>query len=149
MLDWLKTNAGAAKKRLQDEVSKFKNREFMEAVVAGCALVASADGNISSEEKQKMIAFMQNSDELKVFMIDDVISFFNEVVSKFDFDHQLGKIEALKVTGKLRSKPDAARTMVRVCCVIGSSDGNFDEKEHQIVREICTDVGLLPADFGL
>ena len=37
---WLKTNATAARDKLSAEVSKFKNREFMEAVVSGCALVA-------------------------------------------------------------------------------------------------------------
>ena len=44
MLEWLKTNATAARDKLSTEVSKFKNREFMEAVVSGCALVAAADG---------------------------------------------------------------------------------------------------------
>ena len=64
MLEWLKTNATAARDKLSTEVSKFKNREFMEAVVSGCALVAAADGNISSDEKQKMVGFIQNSNEL-------------------------------------------------------------------------------------
>jgi tellurite resistance protein TerB len=35
--------------------------------------------------------------------------------------------------------------MVRVCCAIGNSDGSFDVKEKQIVREICEDLGI-PAD---
>ena len=48
MLEWLKTNATAARDKLSAEVSKFKNREFMEAVVSGCALVAATDGDISS-----------------------------------------------------------------------------------------------------
>lgn len=53
MLEWLKTNATAARDKLSTEVSKFKNREFMEAVVSGCALVAAADGNISSDENRR------------------------------------------------------------------------------------------------
>ena len=79
MLEWLKTNATAARDKLSAEVSKFKNREFMEAVVSGCALVAAADGNISSDEKQKMVGFIQNSNELKAFDVKDVIMSFNEV----------------------------------------------------------------------
>jgi len=57
MLNWLKQNATAARDKMKTEVAKYKNNDFMEAVVAGCALVAAADGNISSEEKQKMAAF--------------------------------------------------------------------------------------------
>ena len=149
MLEWLKTNTAATRQKLSEEISKFKNRDFMEAVVAGCVLVANADGAVSSAEKQKMIGFMQQSDELKVFKIDDVIAFFNQLVGKFEFDPAIGKIEALKVVGKLRNNPQAARTMVRVCCVIGASDGNFDDAEKAVVAQIAIDLGLSPAEFGV
>ena len=149
MLEWLKTNATAARDKLSAEVSKFKNREFMEAVVSGCALVAAADGNISSDEKQKMIGFIQNSNELKVFDVKDVIKAFNSVCEKFEFDQQIGRAEALKSIGQLRKKEDAARLLVRVCCAIGSADGNFDESERAACRIICNELGLNPGDFDL
>ena len=149
MLEWLKTNATAARDKLSAEVSKFKNREFMEAVVSGCALVAAADGNISSDEKQKMVGFIQNSNELKVFDVKDVIKAFNSVCEKFEFDQQIGRAEALKSIGLLRKKEDAARLLVRVCCAIGSADGNFDESERAACRIICNELGLNPGDFDL
>lgn len=149
VLNWLKGNVSSVRQGLLDEVSKLKNREFMEAVVAGCALVAAADGNISSQEKQKMVGFIQNSDELKVFRLEDVIQFFNGVVGKFEFDRDIGRAEALKVIGRLRGNESAARIMVRVCCVIGGSDGIFDEAERKAVRAICAELGLNPADFDL
>ena len=149
MLEWLKTNATAARDKLSAEVSKFKNREFMEAVVSGCALVAAADGNISSDEKQKMVGFIQNSNELKVFDVKDVIKAFNSVCEKFEFDEQIGRAEALKSIGQLRKKEDAARLLVRVCCAIGSADGNFDESERAACRIICNELGLNPGDFDL
>ena len=149
MLEWLKTNASAARDKLSAEVSKFKNREFMEAVVSGCALVAAADGNISSDEKQKMVGFIQNSNELKVFDVKDVIKAFNSVCEKFEFDQQIGRAEALKSIGQLRKKEDAARLLVRVCCAIGSADGNFDESERAACRIICNELGLNPGDFDL
>lgn len=148
-LDTLKQKAGDARSKLATEVGKFRNREFMEACVAGCALVAAADGNIDSSEKQKMMKFIQQSDELKVFDAKDVITFFNKVAENFEFDNEIGKAEALKVIGKLRSKPDAARLMVRVCCAIGSADGNFDDKEKQVIQTICRDLNISSDDFGL
>ncbi|HMT92032.1 tellurite resistance TerB family protein [uncultured Thiothrix sp.] len=148
-LDSLKQKAGEARSKLANEVSKFRNREFMEACVAGCALVAAADGSIDSAEKQKMMKFIQQSDELKVFDTKDVIAFFNKVAENFEFDNEIGKAEALKVIGKLRSKPDAARLMVRVCCAIGSADGNFDDKEKQIIQAMCRDLNIPSDDFGL
>jgi tellurite resistance protein TerB len=147
--DTLKEKAGEARAKLVTEVSKFKNREFMEACVAGCGLVAAADGSIDSTEKQKMMKFIQQSDELKVFETKDVIDVFNKVTEGFEFDNEIGKAEALKMIGKLRTKPDAARLMVRICMAIGSADGTFDESEKQVVRDICRDLGLAADDFGL
>lgn len=149
MLNWLKTNAVAARDTLATEVTKFKNADFMEACVAGCALVSAADGEISSAEKMKMTGFIQNSKELKVFDLNKVITSFNGYCEKFSFDEQIGRAEALKTVAKVRSKPDAARLLVRVCIAIGSSDGNFDQSERAVCRMICNELGLNPADFDL
>ena len=147
--DTLKEKASEARDKLVTEVGQFKNREFMEACVAGCGLVAAADGSIDSSEKQKMMKFIQQSNELKVFDTKDVIAVFNKITEGFEFDNEIGKAEALKMIGKLRSKPDAARLMVRVCMAIGSADGSFDDKEKQVVRDICRDLNLPADDFGL
>lgn len=149
MLDWLKTNVVATREKLATEVGKFRNRDFMEGLVAGCSLVAAADGNINSAEKQRMTGFIQSSAELKVFDLREVIKSFNAYCEKFEFDAEIGKAEALKAIGKLRTKPDAARLLVRVCCAIGSADGNFDESERTVCRTICTELGLNPADFEI
>lgn len=149
MLDWLKGNIAAARETLATEVTKFKNREFMDAVVAGCALVAAADGSISSAEKQKMTGYIQNSSELKVFDLKEVIQSFQDICGKFEFDNEIGRAEALKIIGKLRGKDEAGRLLVRVCCAIGGSDGSFDEKERAVCRNICTELGLNAADFDL
>lgn len=149
MLGWLKDNAIAARDKLTSEVMKFKNDKFMEATTASCAIVSAADGEISSAEKQKMIGFINMSPELKVFNVADVIKSFNAHCEKFEFDHQLGQAEALKVIGKIKNEPGAARILVRVACSIGASDGTFDDKEKAACRLICAELGLNPADFDL
>ncbi len=149
MLDWLKQNVDAAREALTTEVTKFRNREFMEATVAGCALVASADGAINSSEKQKMVGFIQNSAELKVFDLKEVIQSFNDICGKFEFDAEIGQAEALRTIGRLKGKDDAARLLVRVCCAIGNSDGSFDESERRVCAQISQELGLSPSDFGL
>lgn len=136
-------------KNLQDSISKFKNKEFMDAVVAGCALVAAADGTIDSAEKQKMAGFISRSEELRVFDMNHVIDRFNHFVSGFEFDSIIGKGEALKAIGKLKKNSEASTLLIRVCCAIGSADNNFDECEKQIIREICHHLDLNPSDFNL
>lgn len=137
------------KTNLQESVSRFKNKDFMDAVVAGCALVAAADGTIDSSEKQKMAGFIGRSEELRVFDMNQVISRFNHFASGFEFDSVIGKGEALKAIGKLKKNAEASRLLIRVCCAIGAADGNFDEDEKQMVREMCHHLDLSSSEFQL
>lgn len=146
--DWLKKNVTEARDALNTEITKFKSKDLLEAVVAGCALVAYADGNVSSEEKQKMMGFLRTSDQLKVFDSGDVIKIFQKYVEKFEFDNTIGVGEVMQAVGKFRGKPQA-QLVVRVCCAIGAADGDFDEKEKAVVRRMCSELGLNPSDFNL
>ncbi|MCK1788774.1 tellurite resistance TerB family protein [Pseudomonas violetae] len=149
MLSWLKDNVAAARDKLTTEVTKFKNQRFMDAMTANCALIAAASGGVSSEEKQKMAAFISQSPELKVFNMTDVIKSFNSHCEKFEFDFQIGQAEALKVMSKIKNDPGAGRLLVRVGCAIGASDGDFDAEEKAACRLVCAELGLNPADFDL
>ena len=148
-LNWLKDKTAGTRAMLSAEVSKFRNKTFMEAVVAACAMMAAASGGVSADEKQKMAGFLQSSDELKHFEMTQVIAFFNKITASFEFDVEIGRAEALKVIGRLRGNQEQARLMVRVACSIGSSDGNFDADEKKMASVICKEVGLNPADFDL
>ena len=133
----------------RDAVQRFRNKEFLDAVVAGCALVSAADGHVDASEKQKMIGFIQRSEALKVFETGDVIRRFNHFVSGFEFDAVIGKGEALKSVAKIKKDPEAGRMLVRVCCAIGQADGQFDADERRVVGEVCRELLLNPAEFDL
>lgn len=146
--DWLKKNVTEARDALNTEIMKYKSKDLLEAVVAGCALVAYADGNVSSEEKQKMMGFLRTSDQLRVFDSGDVIRIFQKYVEKFEFDNMIGVGEVMQAVGKFRGKPQA-QLLVRVCCAIGAADGDFDHRERAVVRRMCSELGLNPSDFNL
>ncbi|CAB1275557.1 tellurite resistance TerB family protein [Candidatus Nitrosacidococcus tergens] len=148
-LDWLKGKFNEVSANLKSEVTKIKNKDLLEGIVAGCTMVAHADGIVKPEEKQKMIGFLRSSDVLSVFDTGDVIELFEKYSHKFDFDYTIGEADALQVIGRLKKKESEARLLVRVCCAIGASDGDFDDKEKNTVRKICTELGLHPADFDL
>ena len=148
-LEWLKQRFNEVSTGLKNEVTKIRNKSFLESVVAGCALVAFADGVCRPEEKQKMMGFLRNSDVLSVFDPQEVIAIFEKYAKQFEFDHQIGQAAVLQVVGKLKGKDSEARLMVRVCCAIGAADGNFDDQEKGVVRKICNELGLNPKDFDL
>ncbi|MCW3795300.1 tellurite resistance TerB family protein [Paenibacillus sp. LS1] len=143
--NWL----NSTKQGLEDQVKRFKNKDFMDAVVAGCALVAFADGSVDAAEKNKMAGYINLSQELKVFDMTVVIERFNHYVNNFEFSPEIGKQEALKAIAKFKSKPEVGRVIVGVCSAIGAADGNFDDQERRVVAEICTVLGLNPGEFSL
>ena len=148
-LDWLKSNFEAAKEAAMNEVAKFKNADFMHAVIAACAKIAYADGIVDPKEKQKMMQFIQHSEELSVFKTEDVIASWNKTSGSFDFDLDFGSLEAMKKIGKLRGKPDAARALVRISIIIANSDGNFDDDEKKAVKEVCAELNVPAEEFDL
>ena len=78
-----------------------------------------------------------------------MIAFFNELVTSFSFDYEIGKGETMKYILALKSQPEAAQLAVRVGIAVAKSDGDFDQDEQTAVREIALALGFTPAEFGL
>ena len=144
-LSQLKTKAN----ELKTEALKFKNKDFLNAAMAGSALIAMADGNISSEEKQKMIRFIESNDALSVFSTSDVIKAFQDFVAQIEFDKDIGEAKAYGAIGKMKSNQEAAKLLVRMHIAIASSDGNFDDLEKKVAVKIIKELQLNPAEFEL
>ncbi|KGK90056.1 tellurium resistance protein TerD [Desulfosporosinus sp. HMP52] len=128
-------------------VNKYMGKDLTEALVAGSALVATADGVLEAAEREKLIDYFRTSQEMRGININEVDSRFNYFVQRIQSDLILGKAEALRAVGKLASKPEAARLVVRLCCAIGFADGEFAPVEKRVVEEICREVHLDPREF--
>ncbi len=144
-LSQLKTKAN----ELKTEALKFKNKEFLNAAMAGSALVSMADGSISPEEKQKMVKFIESHDALSIFTTSDVIKAFQDFVGQLEFDKDIGEAKAYEALGKMKSNAQASRLLVRMIIGIASSDGNFDDNEKKVAVKITKELGLDPAEFEL
>ncbi|WP_160719141.1 TerD family protein [Bacillus sp. USDA818B3_A] len=139
--------ANNQKRKAQELFHRYKSQDLLDAVVAACALVAMADGYLDQSERQKMIEFVNQSEELRVFDSNKVIQKFNQFVSRMEQDRMMGRAEAFRALGKIRTKPEIARLVARYCIAIGYADGNFDQNEQQMVSDICRELGLNPAEF--
>lgn len=144
-LDQLKTKAN----ELKTEALKFKNKDFLNAAMAGSALIAMADGAVTAEEKQKMIKFIESNESLSIFPTSDVIKAFQEYIGQLEFDKDIGEAKAYQALGKMKSNTDAARLLIRMIIAIASSDGDFDESEKKVANRIANELGLNPSEFEL
>ncbi len=138
LIDWIKNQTDSIKRSL----AKLVNRDFIEAISAGCALVAAADGVVRSSEKEKMRRYIEGSDILRNVEPDEIAAAFDKYVRRMEQDYLLGEAEAYMAIGMIRSNPSNARLLIRVCCAICVSDGMCHENEIEALRRIARDLHL-------
>ena len=134
---------------LQTNISKFKNAEFANGTMAICGMIATADGNVSGQEKGKIATLITQNEMLKIFPAAELKQKFDYFCNKIEADYDFGKVEAIQAISKLKGKPDQARAVIQIGIIIGGADGNFDADEKRAVKEACHAVGISPAEFDL
>lgn len=134
---------------LKTEALKFKNKDFLNATMAGSALISMADGVITPDEKQKMLKFIQSHDALSIFTTTDVINAFQTYVNQLEFDRDIGQAKAFEALKKMESNAAAARLIIRMVISIAGSDGDFDEHEKKMALRVAKELSLDPAEFNL
>jgi tellurite resistance protein TerB len=149
MFQSLKDLVSSVKANLETQVARFANKKFLDAAVAVCARIAAADGTIGKEEQQKMFQFMSIFPALKVFTPTEVLESWNRHIQFYDISTAMGHAEANKSIAVLAGNTDASTTVVHLGAAIGGSDGDFDDTEKDVLRDIISILGLRAADFGL
>ncbi|MEF8723709.1 MAG: TerB family tellurite resistance protein [Candidatus Accumulibacter phosphatis] len=135
-LDSLKQSVREVTQSLNSEMKKFRSKELLQAIVAGSTMIAYSDGQVSSAEKQKLMGYVRNSEQLSVFESDKVIEAFNQNLSRFEFDATIASGEALQKIAVFKGKPEAP-LIVSVCLAIANADGNLASTEQQTLEQIC------------
>ena len=135
--------------QLKTKTGQFKNKEFANASMAMCALIAAADGSIDNAERAKVSALITSNEALKVFPAHELTQKFDFYASKLQSNFDFGKLEATQTIAKLKTKPDQARAVIQIGIIIGGADGNFDDHEKAAVRDACHTLGIPPAEFDL
>jgi len=132
-----------------DEVHRAQNEHLMDGIVAGCALVAYADGWVTDEERDRMLELLRGFEPIAAFGIHDVVATFEAMTARFVADQQDGERAALKAVARVKGAGRYPALLVEACCAIAAADGGFDEEERLVAVRICKQLGLDPADFGL
>lgn len=131
MRDWLNSK----KEQAMNAISRVQNKEFKEGLMASLALVATADGAVTSEEKSKICALIQNCPQLKGFDTQELIKTFQRYVSGIELDNSFGRQicdNALEVI----SKPSEAKLLITTCTSVAKSDGDFSKDEGAEIARI-------------
>lgn len=127
--------------RTSKQIGRYKNGAFARRCMAVCALVAAADGKVTSDEENSVADAITNLDMLKQFDAQDLEPVFRDYAKKAS--SSFGKADVKKVVNGATDEAEK-RLLIEVGCIIAGSDGNFDEKEKQVMRRVCNDLGIDP-----
>jgi tellurite resistance protein TerB len=147
--DQVKSRTQGLAGQLQTKKEQFRNKEFAEASMAMCALIAAADGSIDASERQRTAGLIAANELLSVFPPDELRTKFDGYCDKLTRDFDFGKVDAMTAIGKLRTKPEQARAVISIGLIIGGADGNLDADERRAVTEACNALGIAPSEFQL
>ena len=86
---WVLTMAGFLQSLLDDyhaQIERHRNRPFLDAAMAACALAACTDGEVSFSERIRVDQILQTLERLKVFDPHEGVDLFNKYTDLI-FEH--------------------------------------------------------------
>jgi tellurite resistance protein TerB len=134
----------------QVQLGRYRNRPFLRATMAACALVSMASGSVSFRQRVRVDYIIEALDALKVFDPHEGVDLFNEFVDVLKADPEVGRRQALDViAGEVAQEPEKARLLARICLAVSQRDGVIPVAEGREVASLCQCLGVDPRTCGL
>jgi len=130
--------------RLKQEIARHRQRPFLEAAMAACALIASADDEVSFSERARMDAVLESLAELRVFDPHAAVNLFDAEIEALQADREAGRAAAFETIRRGAAAEGAAELLVRICVAISLADGKFVSSERAMLGLICASLNLAP-----
>lgn len=131
------------------EIGGAETEQLLESVMAGCAVVAYADGKVVAEERERMMSLIHRFEPLRTFDHTLLDYAFETATRGFESDRYEGERKALFVVSRLRRRRRHATMLLKICQAIASADGFVDPREWHALVRLCKSLDLNPAAFDL
>lgn len=122
------------RKAIIQTIDRHRHRDFMNALAAATAYVASADGEIGFAEQSRFDQVIERFDSLKVFDVHEIVNTFREYSDALVSDEGVED-----VLGEIRVFADDRKTadlLVRAAVAVALSDGEVTSRERIRLEEL-------------
>ncbi|MFQ0815758.1 hypothetical protein AVM02_07550 [Brucella anthropi] len=147
MFGLLKKIGGAAAKEVKAEYGQ--NKDFLEAVCAGSALVAAADGEIEDSERTKVVSIITNHAQLSKLYDRNTIEQTAEAMFKKAKDAS-GRQSLAREMDDIKNRPDGATMCEDVYLIaldIAGADGEIEPEEQAVLEKIAKRLNVDTSKF--
>ncbi|EJL6982399.1 tellurite resistance TerB family protein [Vibrio cholerae] len=133
-------------KAAQVTLHKVENRDLMEAIVAAAVLVANADGECSAKELEKLDKIISANDNLMHFG-SEIGKTIDKYATMYEAGARLAKMKLMKEISDVDSDEKQKEEAFIIAIEIADADGEIDETELAVLREIGKSLGLNPDSY--
>ncbi len=130
------------------QTARAAHRPFLEAAMAGAALVAGADGPVSFARRHALDRMLETVDALKSGDVHVSINIFNDFVDDLRDRPGQGIERALKALGAVAGDREFAEQVLRIGVAIARADGDPSAAVLERVRRLSAALGIASPDFG-
>ena len=124
-----------------------RGRQFLDAVMAASALVATVDGEVNLPELLRRDALLERIDALKAFDAQIAVERFEKFVAAIESDSKAGSAKALQAVGRFGDDAEAAQLLLRAAVAIAKADAQFSAEEQRCVARLCEVLGMEELDL--
>ncbi len=126
-----------------------RTRPFLEGVMAACALVATADGEVSFAQRVRVDQILETLDALKVYDPHEGIDIFNTYTDAILANPKAGHETAYQAMANVAQNADDGKLMVRICCAVSEANGEKSLVDQIEITSLCSRLGLDPGECGI
>jgi tellurite resistance protein len=120
------------------------NSEFIEALVAACAIIAHADGEVAASERRSFVAITRSEPSLRALSADRLLQEFEAHERNFRRDPELAREIAVGKLKPIRKRRRAAHAIVEACRLVIPADGVAHPAEFRALAKIKRLLGIEP-----
>ena len=134
--------------QVANEVKKMANRDLAEGLVGACLLVAAADGEIDADELTSLNKQLDAHPALQGFggEIGKMVDKFSTIL---DAGFLMGKTQIMREIADCAHDEQEAEDIFVAAITIAQSDGEIDDKELIILKEIGKKLNLNLSTYGI
>jgi tellurite resistance protein TerB len=130
--------------KLVSEVQHYRNKDFLKAIMAICALVALADDEFQVVERQRIFQAFSRVPALKELDFNKALEILEAYTYVIGRDDAAAKQVLYKKVRRMAGKHKRVRTMMRLAYLIIMADEEIHDAEMREFRHLCDLLNLQP-----
>jgi len=133
----------------QTQMERHRNRPFLNAAMAACALAACAEGEVTFSQRIRVDQILDTLERLKMFDPHEGVDRFNEYAAAILASPREGQQRAQEEVAKFTRDPETAGLLVRICLAVAEAGGEKSLSQQIQIVMLCSLLGVEPRHAGL